>query len=245
MSIKKCIKDDCKVPIEEQEFGKSTRHVSGYQNVCKVCRRIANKLSKDKPANKAKEAAKRNTATYKEAQSVYNKGYRSRPGNKKKAKDYQISDKVKKKAKEYRQTDAFKQSQSAFKNRNPEYAKNLRNTPEAKAKKKAYDKAHAEQIKAYRNSEVGKLMQTVSRQKRRAQKEATEDGTVTAQALQELRTKQNGKCYHCGELLDFSAKGAVHLDHYIPLSRGGTHTLGNVVWSCPTCNLQKHAKVLS
>ena len=34
----------------------------------------------------------------------------------------------------------------------------------------------------------------------------------------------------------------IHLDHYIPLSKGGEHTLSNLVISCPHCNLSKNAK---
>ena len=33
-----------------------------------------------------------------------------------------------------------------------------------------------------------------------------------------------------------------HIDHYEPLSKGGTHTIDNLVIACPTCNLTKNAK---
>ena len=33
-----------------------------------------------------------------------------------------------------------------------------------------------------------------------------------------------------------------HIDHIMPLSKGGRHTISNLVVSCPTCNLQKNAK---
>lgn len=39
--------------------------------------------------------------------------------------------------------------------------------------------------------------------------------------------------------------GQAHLDHVIPLSRGGDHTMGNVVLSCRKCNCKKSAKVLT
>lgn len=34
-----------------------------------------------------------------------------------------------------------------------------------------------------------------------------------------------------------------HIDHYIPLSKGGRHVLTNLVISCPTCNIRKNAKM--
>ena len=43
----------------------------------------------------------------------------------------------------------------------------------------------------------------------------------------------SGRCFYCG----VTAK--LTIDHVIPLSRGGTHTIGNVVPSCLPCNLRK------
>ncbi|NLB85017.1 MAG: HNH endonuclease, partial [Acholeplasmataceae bacterium] len=33
-----------------------------------------------------------------------------------------------------------------------------------------------------------------------------------------------------------------NIDHYIPISKGGEHTIDNLVISCEKCNKQKHAK---
>lgn len=106
-----------------------------------------------------------------------------------------------------------------------------------KERKQRYDKK-------YFASEKGKITTAKSVHKRRAQKISSEDGTVTSQALEELKVEQNNTCRHCGCLLDFSAKGQVHLDHLIPLSKGGAHTITNVVWSCASCNLRKSDKLL-
>ena len=43
-------------------------------------------------------------------------------------------------------------------------------------------------------------------------------------------------CAYCGAT-------AVHLDHGIPLSRGGLHDIDNLVPACRMCNLHKHAKL--
>ncbi len=50
---------------------------------------------------------------------------------------------------------------------------------------------------------------------------------------------QRGLCFWCGE-----AVGAkYHVDHVIPLSRGGTHYPDNIVIACPPCNLSKNDKL--
>jgi len=45
-------------------------------------------------------------------------------------------------------------------------------------------------------------------------------------------------CIYCG------AKGE-QVDHIIPLSRGGAHSLGNLASSCSRCNLSKNNKLVS
>lgn len=68
----------------------------------------------------------------------------------------------------------------------------------------------------------------------------TDDGTVTNEYLEFIYHEQNGKCMYCGCDLNESGK---HLDHIIPLSKGGKHTCTNIQWLCPTCNLSKGDKL--
>jgi len=42
---------------------------------------------------------------------------------------------------------------------------------------------------------------------------------------------------------DFVPFEEMHLDHVIPLSKGGTHTWNNVQTGCKPCNLSKAAKI--
>lgn len=50
------------------------------------------------------------------------------------------------------------------------------------------------------------------------------------------------RCYLCFKT-DLT-RSDLHLDHVIPLSRGGSHTPDNVEWACATCNLRKGSKTL-
>lgn len=104
-------------------------------------------------------------------------------------------------------------------------------------------KDEAETNEKYRHTEKGKVVSTNTRNKRRARIKSTDDGTVTTEFLMDLRTKQNHQCHYCNEKLDYLTPRATHLDHVIPLSKGGTHTQNNVVWSCSFCNLSKGDKL--
>lgn len=46
-------------------------------------------------------------------------------------------------------------------------------------------------------------------------------------------------CFYCG----VSCEKMYHVDHFIPLSRGGAHVLTNLRVACPSCNLSKAAKL--
>lgn len=74
-------------------------------------------------------------------------------------------------------------------------------------------------------------------QRRRAWKCGAE-GTHTADDLIAIRSQQRGRCAYCRVKL---GRGA-HLDHIVPLARGGTNWPRNLQWLCEPCNLSKGGK---
>lgn len=52
--------------------------------------------------------------------------------------------------------------------------------------------------------------------------------------------KSNGRCHHCEVVLD---PDCFHVDHLIPVARGGLTHNDNLVASCPPCNLSKGGRV--
>ena len=67
----------------------------------------------------------------------------------------------------------------------------------------------------------------------------------TDEELSYIYDKSDGYCWHCGIKLAWSnyavmrARGAWEVYHSVPLSRGGTDYLQNLVPSCIPCNRDK------
>jgi len=83
------------------------------------------------------------------------------------------------------------------------------------------------------------LAVTVMSQKRTAAKKGRESRLVTEADLHRLVARHGGKCGYCLEA-DYD-----HIDHIVPLSKGGRHAIGNLMPACAFCNLSKHARTLS
>lgn len=68
------------------------------------------------------------------------------------------------------------------------------------------------------------------------------DGEYTGADIQAQYERQKGRCYYaaCGH----SKLGdKYHVDHVVPLARGGTNWPDNIVLACPACNLSKHNRL--
>jgi 5-methylcytosine-specific restriction endonuclease McrA len=64
-------------------------------------------------------------------------------------------------------------------------------------------------------------------------------GSYTMEELHDLWHKQNGFCFYCGELLYKTLNSVYHVEHKIPISRGGSNNISNIALSCEECNLRK------
>lgn len=52
--------------------------------------------------------------------------------------------------------------------------------------------------------------------------------------------RDEGHCRKCSVFVSFAG---FHMDHIIPISKGGVHSYYNVQTLCPPCNLSKGARV--
>jgi 5-methylcytosine-specific restriction endonuclease McrA len=55
----------------------------------------------------------------------------------------------------------------------------------------------------------------------------------------EIKKLRNSPCNSCG------SKESIQIDHVIPLSRGGSHGIGNLQPLCKSCNISKNARFMT
>lgn len=121
--------------------------------------------------------------------------------------------------KEYSQRDYVKKNQAATRARN--------------SKKRVQDAKEW----AKNNPEKRRAISINYKSKRRAvTRKGMSGGDLAAWTKQQDKT-----CYWCKRRCD----DAYHVDHMVPLSRGGAHESYNLAISCPPCNLKKSNKTPS
>ncbi len=150
---------------------------------------------------------------------------------------------------------------SAHRAQNAERMRQYRQTPKNKAyreeygprhyqahrierieKRRQYYELHKDEINARRRQyrkehpEIVSGIDRAHKHKRKAQKRAV-GGSYTAQQIQEQLKRQKSRCYYCKAKLE-----TWHADHIVPLARGGSNDISNIVIACPACNMHKHDK---
>lgn len=85
-----------------------------------------------------------------------------------------------------------------------------------------------------RNKDAVSLIKKSYKYRRRAK----EQSGASASELRRWERQAKKVCYWCGA----DCKSGFHIDHYVPLSKGGRHEVDNLVIACMTCNVRKNAK---
>lgn len=138
--------------------------------------------------------------------------------------------------------------------RNPTYYRDLNRTPARAAYLQAWREANAKKIRAYAREQQARYRvehpdaarewwtanPTKHRlyQAQRRFRQGVGPG-VTERDWTRLVRRYDGRCAYCGTTCD------PHMDHVIPLKRGGRHSIGNVLPACVSCNSSKSARLLA
>lgn len=102
-----------------------------------------------------------------------------------------------------------------------------------KNEKRLYDASYAP---VYRKKHLHE--HRVRQAVRRARKRAAE-GAYTYDDVIRQGECQKWRCWWCGK----PCREEYHIDHLVPLVKGGHNWPSNIVISCPKCNLSKHDKL--
>jgi 5-methylcytosine-specific restriction endonuclease McrA len=78
----------------------------------------------------------------------------------------------------------------------------------------------------------------ISRNERQLRRARVEKERTYLILPKEIKKLYNDPCFVCGSTENQS------IDHIIPLSRGGNHSIGNLMTLCRSCNASKHARFM-
>lgn len=191
-----------------------------------------------------------------ECQSVVHKQYMvdNADAIRQKAHEYNMSERGRTKRKAYNAEYRRENSQYYF-----EYMAlwRVNNTERLRAYAKKYKSEHADEIaqyreqnreiineknRKYRQTESGRAASRAHKANRRARIIAN-GGTVTSREVELIRKSQTDKrgrliCWRCHKPITDTP----HLDHFIPLDKGGPNKAGNLRFMHEKCNLNKSNK---
>lgn len=105
---------------------------------------------------------------------------------------------------------------------------------------KAYYLAHKDRIREYQRGWVAanRDKDAARGQRRRERKNAASVVDFTARQWEMVKLLYGFRCAYCG-----CTPAVLHQEHVVPLSRGGNHTLSNIVPACGSCNARKHLSI--
>lgn len=75
--------------------------------------------------------------------------------------------------------------------------------------------------------------------RRKAQLKSVTYAKIKPKHLRQRFDDFDGCCAYCGKKLEWGARDC-HIEHIVPLSKGGGHVLSNIVYACKACNFNKY-----
>lgn len=226
MTSKVCSKCKQEFPLTSEFFYKSSKSKDGFQFACKLCH---SKLCKDyRSKNKDKIREKNNEWARK---------------NPEKARAIRIRS-LRKWASNH--PERKKELDKKWRDANPEkHRENARkwqrlNPQKRRVIMKRWYKVHAKKARIKQDEWIRLNPEKKKAQiNRRRARKVNADGSYTSDHIHSLYDFQEGRCFHC----DCDISQGYHIDHWIPLSRGGSNWPENLRLLCEHCNCSKGNKM--
>ena len=214
-----CLKCGKWLPLNTEYWVPNNSSSSGFHfSMCRECRNAYyREYSKNNPEwrrEKERKYAERNPEKYAAKQARHHQRYKEAGGNK-------------------------------YCNRNIEKDREREREREKTPERKEYNKQRWQKRKVNGYNDRAKelyainpLPKIISVNKRRAAKQKA-SGTHNRYDFEDKLIYYGYKCYYCGK--ELTINNATQ-DHRIPLSRGGTDWIANIVPACKSCNSSKGTK---
>lgn len=260
------------LPATTVYFHRDKYSKDGLCSSCKECKKTSRRAYYTQNTEKAKAYSKQYAADNREHTAEYQKRYaeqhqaelteykkayyaehqeeqneRSRQyyaEHKQQASDYGKRRRLKNPEKKREQDRRYRETHSIEKRTRDRQYKEDHKVERIQQSRKYYEE-HKEEIlaytKQYYQSERGIIAKRAASHNRRARRKKA-PGSHTTEQLYEQFMMQEGKCFYCKVELQH-ARNSWNADHVIPLSRGGSNDIENIVIACPLCNRRKHGKL--
>lgn len=111
-----------------------------------------------------------------------------------------------------------------------------RNPEAALARSLRWHYANKEHLRAY-NAEYAKKNKEYKTFKASTRRARQAGAQATAVLRKEIKRLYSSPCFYCESTQDIT------VDHLIPIGRGGSHSIGNLVSACRSCNVRKGNKL--
>jgi 5-methylcytosine-specific restriction endonuclease McrA len=227
----------CKASKELSEFSAhrgAKAAKSGIRSTCKACDFEYNKIYRTKNREKVNATKREWASKNKNKISGYDKDYREKNREKlvTRSKQWYEANKetVSAKAKIYR-----------IENRDKKAAIDKKwsaaNRDKTRASSRRWRERNPEKAKLVRQNNEAKhpFRGRLKQQKRRQRIRENGLFLVTQEDAKKLLS---GVCFYCGA-------PSKHIDHVVPVARGGSHSIGNLVGACQKCNQSKGSKFIT